>query len=159
MIIRGQYPISSDTAWRSAALLLLAGLILAGCGSGGDSGSGGDTGSGDDGSLPLDGAISLPAGDARISVGNGIVFAAAATGGAGARTYQWDFGGGASPSGQEFPGAVQFKIPGRFTVTLTVTDETGDSITDSREITVMVTTVQTYLAFATRPRPRTMTDP
>lgn len=44
--------------------------------------------------------------------------------------YQWDFGGGADPSGQQNP-CVTFVAPGTYVVTLTVTDAIGRSSADS----------------------------
>jgi PKD repeat protein len=58
-------------------------------------------------------------------------------------TYLWDFGGGATNSTAEDPGAVTFNTSGTYTVTFTVTDSLGlsDSTPDTRAITVNVNQV------------------
>jgi PKD repeat protein len=59
----------------------------------------------------------------------------AATGGTPPYSYEWDFGDNKRPSDEQNPNHI-YTDAGTYTVTLTVTDNAGDSATDTAEVTV-----------------------
>ena len=73
------------------------------------------------------GIINAPASDVTISSGQSVYFSGDAIDPDGDLNiqYAWDFSGGAAASAQKIPGSIIFSTPGRFAVTLTVTDSAG----------------------------------
>jgi len=88
------------------------------------------------------GIINAPANDLTISRGQSVYFSGDAIDPDGDFNiqYSWNFGGGAVASAQKIPGNVIFNTAGRFMVTLTVTDSTGQ--VDQTPATVYVTVLQ-----------------
>ena len=88
------------------------------------------------------GTISAPSADVRITAGQTVSFAATGSDPDGdtALTYRWNFGSGSglADSTAKTPGSRQFKTPGTYRVTLTVTDSKGlaDPTPATRTITV-----------------------
>jgi PKD repeat protein len=80
--------------------------------------------------------ITSPSGDITISEGKSVNFQSEATFGTSPYTYLWDFGGGATDSTVQNPGATTFSTAGTYTVNLTVTDSSGDTAQDSIVVTV-----------------------
>ena len=80
--------------------------------------------------------ITSPSGDITISEGKSVNFQSEASFGSSPYTYQWEFGGGATDSTAEDPGATTFSTVGTYTVNLTVTDSNGDTVEDSVIVTV-----------------------
>jgi PKD repeat protein len=80
--------------------------------------------------------ITSPSSDTTISAGQSVNFQSEATFGTSPYTYQWDFGGGATDSTVQDPGATTFSTTGTYTVNLTVTDSSGDTAQDSIVVTV-----------------------
>lgn len=80
--------------------------------------------------------ITSPASDTVIAAGETIFFEGAESGGNGDITYAWSFGGGSLDSAARNPGAVDFDVPGSYTVTFTATDADGDSSRDTVTVTV-----------------------
>src|SRR5437773_678998 len=64
-----------------------------------------------------------------------VTFDASASGGTQPYSYSWDFGDGSTGSGQSV--SHSYLLPGSYTVTLTVTDANGQSVTTSQTITVL----------------------
>ena len=86
---------------------------------------------------PLIAAISSPSGNVTINQGQSVNFQGTASGGSGSyTTFLWNFGGGATNSKVQNPGPITFSNPGNFTVSFTVTDSAGNTITGS---TIVVT--------------------
>ncbi|MCE5275458.1 MAG: PKD domain-containing protein, partial [Deltaproteobacteria bacterium] len=84
----------------------------------------------------LTASITSPSGNVTILAGQSLDFESTVYNGDSPYTYQWDFGGGATGSSLENPGPTTFNTAGSFAVTLTVTDSSGDTASDS--ITVVV---------------------
>jgi PKD repeat protein len=86
------------------------------------------------------GTISAPSGNVTITAGQSVSFAGSGTDSNNnlPLTYLWDFGGGATNSTLQNPGAVVFAIAGTYTVSFTVTDAIGlpDPTPATRVITV-----------------------
>src|SRR5437773_2177605 len=68
-----------------------------------------------------------------------VTFDASASGGTQPYSYSWDFGDGSTGSGQFV--SHSYLLPGSYTVTLTVTDANGQSVTTSQTITVLTSLV------------------
>src|SRR5436189_1801820 len=68
-----------------------------------------------------------------------VTFDARASGGTQPYSYSWDFGDGSTGSGQSV--SHSYLLPGSYTVTLTVTDANGQSVTTSQTITVLTSLV------------------
>jgi len=68
-----------------------------------------------------------------------VTFDASASGGTQPYSYRWDFGDGSTGSGQSV--SHSYLLPGSYTVTLTVTDANGQSVTTSQTITVLTSLV------------------
>src|SRR5881275_1912263 len=68
-----------------------------------------------------------------------VTFDASASGGTQPYSYSWDFGDGSTGSGQSV--SHSYLLPGSYTVTLTVTDANGQSVTTSQTITVLTSLV------------------
>lgn len=103
-------------------------------------GNGSFPGNGGTGTGAPNGIINAPANDITISRGQSIYFSGDAIDPDGDFniTYSWNFGGGAVASTQKIPGNVIFSTQGRFTVTLTVTDSTGQVDQTPAIVTVTV---------------------
>src|SRR6185369_14134501 len=86
------------------------------------------------------GAITAPSGPVTITAGQSVNFTGTGTdpNNNTPLTYAWDFGGGATSSTLQNPGAVVFSTAGTYTVTFTVADALGasDPTPDTRTITV-----------------------
>jgi PKD repeat protein len=80
--------------------------------------------------------ITSPSADTTISIGQSVNFQSEVQFGSSPYTYQWDFGGGATNSTVQNPGATTFSTAGTYTVNVTVTDSNGDTAQDSVVITV-----------------------
>src|SRR5262245_38551613 len=89
---------------------------------------------------PPHGVIGTPNGNVTIVAGQSVNFTGTGTDPDNnvPLSYAWDFGGGATNSTAEDPGAVVFAATGVYTVTFTVTDGSGfaDATPDTRTITV-----------------------
>ena len=86
---------------------------------------------------PLIAVMSSPSGNVTINQGQSVNFQGSASGGSGSYTaFLWNFGGGATNSTVQNPGPITFSNPGNFTVSFTVTDSAGNTITGS---TIVVT--------------------
>ncbi|CAM2005936.1 PKD domain-containing protein [Acanthopleuribacter pedis] len=85
------------------------------------------------------GTIDTPTGNVTITEGQTVSFSGSASDPDGDTplTYAWNFGGGASNSSAQDPGAVRFNNPGTYTVTFTVTDSQG--LSDPTPASVRVT--------------------
>lgn len=94
-------------------------MLFAGCGGGG----GGD----DSGTTAFTLTLTSPSGNVTINEGEAVTFQVTVSGGTAPYTFQWDFGGGATNSTVEDPGLITFSSEGSYTVTLTVTDNTGST--------------------------------
>lgn len=81
-------------------------------------------------------SIISPSGDVTINQGESINFQATVTAGNAPFTYSWDFDGGAANVTVEDPGEITFDTTGTYVVSLTVTDDDGDS--DSAVVTITV---------------------
>ncbi|HXJ70106.1 MAG TPA: PKD domain-containing protein, partial [Verrucomicrobiae bacterium] len=86
------------------------------------------------------GTITAPSGPVTITAGQSVNFTGTGTdpNNNTPLTYAWDFGGGATNSTLQNPGAVVFSTAGTYTVTFTVADALGasDPTPDTRTITV-----------------------
>ena len=80
--------------------------------------------------------ITSPSGDTTISAGQSVDFECSVSNGSSPYTYNWDFGGGASDSTEQNPGSIVFSTAGTYTVTLTVTDGSGEQTHASVIVTV-----------------------
>ena len=78
---------------------------------------------------PIQGNINLSADNTQLN------YSATLTGGQGNFTYRWDFGDNEGVSSL-VSGAYTYKNAGAFTVSLTVTDETGESFVFTKSITI-----------------------
>src|SRR6202008_3194870 len=85
--------------------------------------------------------IDQPANDVTIEPGASVTFASTGSDADASLplVYAWSFGGGATNSSVEDPGAVAFANPGTYTVTLTVSDARGgvDATPATRTVTVL----------------------
>ena len=90
--------------------------------------------------VPPDGVIDTPAANVSIDAGQSVTFTGTGSDADNALplTYLFNFGGGASSSTAEDPGATTFATAGTYTVTFTVTDADGlaDPTPDSVVVTV-----------------------
>ena len=87
-------------------------------------------------------SITNPANDTSIDEGETFEFLATVTGGDLPLAFLWNFDGGAQNSTLLSPGDVSFNVPGTYNITLTITDNDGD--TSVQSITVTVFEVNTY---------------
>jgi PKD repeat protein len=87
--------------------------------------------------------ITSPSGDVTITAGDSVDFECTVSNGTSPYTFQWDFGGGATNSSVENPGSIVFSTAGNYTVTLTVTDGSGETAQAS-----VIVSVQTSTAFS-----------
>lgn len=88
--------------------------------------------------------ISSPSGPQTITVGQALNFQGSATGGTAPYTYSWNFGGGASNSSAQNPGAVTFNIAGNYTITFTVSDSNDQESSIAIAVTVTTNTFSSY---------------
>ena len=117
-------------------IVLVLTMLSFGC-SGGSSGGDGGSGSGEE--VSLSASIDSPLNNTTIDPGFSVYFQGSGKGGAKPLNYSWDFGGGASASSSRTPGSKTFNLSGTYTVTLTVTDQTGVNAYDSIVVTVRKT--------------------
>jgi len=82
------------------------------------------------------GSITSPSGNTTISPGQSVNFQSTVSNGTSPYTFEWDFGGGATNSTVENPGLIIFNTAGTYTVTLTVTDGSGEQTHASVIVTV-----------------------
>jgi len=68
-----------------------------------------------------------------------VTFTASASGGSSPYTYSWDFGDGTTATGASV--SHSYLLPGSYTVTLTVKDANGQTVTTSQTITVLTSLV------------------
>ncbi len=80
-------------------------------------------------------AATIKASSTSISAGGSVTFTTSPTGGSGTYTYAWEFGDGTTSTAAAPPAHVYAKA-GNYTVNLTVTDSTGNSIKSSISIVV-----------------------
>ncbi|WP_207683088.1 PKD domain-containing protein [Desulfonema magnum] len=84
-------------------------------------------------------SIVVPGSDMTINEGESVKFEGAVTSGNPPFAYSWNFGGGADEnSGAEHPEDVTFQTAGDYTVVFIVTDEDGNTSSDSVKIIVTV---------------------
>ena len=81
-------------------------------------------------------SITSPSGDVTISAGQPVNFLSTVFNGTSPYTYQWDFDGGATNSTAQNPGSIIFSTAGTYTVTLTVTEGSGETAHASVIVTV-----------------------
>ena len=81
-------------------------------------------------------SITSPSGDVTISAGQSVNFQSTVFNGTSPYTYLWDFDGGATNSTAQNPGSIIFSTAGTYTVTLTVTDGSGEQKQASVIVTV-----------------------
>lgn len=81
-------------------------------------------------------AIISPAGDTEISAGESISFSGEVTDGNAPFVYYWNFNGGADNMAVQNPGDIVFNIAGEYTVSFSVTDQDGDTGSDTVRIIV-----------------------
>ncbi|OGS81703.1 MAG: hypothetical protein A2061_08415 [Gallionellales bacterium GWA2_59_43] len=99
--------------------------------------------------------ISAPTGNVTVTQGGTVTFQGSGTDPDGNTplTYSWDFGGGATNSTQQNPGAVTFNTVGTFTVSFTVTDSLGLASTAvTRTVTVTAVGQQQPVAVIEEPK-------
>ncbi len=65
-----------------------------------------------------------------------VTFTASATGGTQPYSYNWDFGDGFTSNGQSV--SHSYLLPGTYTVTLTVNDANGATVSTSQTVTVSI---------------------
>ncbi|MDH5229299.1 MAG: PKD domain-containing protein [Gammaproteobacteria bacterium] len=87
---------------------------------------------------PPEAQILSPQGSPMINVGDSLNFSANAVGGTGVLSFLWDFNGVTPNTTVQNPGDVVFSKAGVFTISLTVTDETGVRNTLPAEVVVSV---------------------
>lgn len=80
--------------------------------------------------------IASPAGNVGLLPGGSVNFQGSVSGGNAPFQYRWNFGGAAAESTAKDPGNITFNTAGTFTVSFTVTDQDGDTSTDTVVITV-----------------------
>jgi YVTN family beta-propeller protein len=84
--------------------------------------------------IAADVGVKIASSSTTVSVGQSVTFNATGTGGTGALTYEWDFGGGAADNGASV--AHVFESPGNTTVALWANDTVGSSVEKTVVITV-----------------------
>ncbi|MDM8552728.1 PKD domain-containing protein [Desulfobacterales bacterium HSG2] len=89
-------------------------------------------------------SITSPLSNVTIDRGGFVNFEGTITGGNVPFEYSWDFGGGAVDSYMEDPGNVTFQDAGTYIVIFKVTDEDGDTSSDSVTVTVKEPPSGTY---------------
>jgi PKD repeat protein len=83
-------------------------------------------------------SITSPSGAIEINAGQSVSFKSTVSNGTSPYTYEWDFDGGATNSTVQDPGSITFSsTPGIYTVSLTVTDNSGATAQDSVDVTVL----------------------
>ncbi|QTA85925.1 PKD domain-containing protein [Desulfonema magnum] len=85
-------------------------------------------------------SVVSPDSDMTINEGDAVKFEGSVTNGNAPFSYLWDFGGGAENADLEVPGDVTFATAGVYAVTFSVTDNDGDTSSDSVKITVAADT-------------------
>jgi len=102
-------------------------------------------------SNPIIATITSPATDVLIGPGNIIKFEASASGGVGDPKYSWSFPGGDPQNSDENKVDVNFVTKGTYTVALTVTDDLGNSSSDTVKVTVSDAAISNLIATIINP--------
>ncbi len=98
----------------------------------------------------LTASITSPSGPVTINPGQSVNFQGSASGGSGAYTYLWNFGGsGIASSTAQNPGSLVFNSPGSYSIIFTVTDSSGTRT--SKSVVVNVNAVQPLIVGITSP--------
>ena len=80
--------------------------------------------------------IDSPSGDIAITEGQSLLFQGSISSGNPPFIYEWDFDGGAINSTSKDPGSISFNSVGFYYISFTVTDNDGDTSTDTLVVTV-----------------------